>query len=186
MCFIASDETPPSADESIDCQNVLPRRSSPPSHNAPAISPPISVYSNPFWMLRFQIPLWSKLTTWSMPPAKHAHAGERSATVSHARRWRIGLKFIVDTRRNTLQSSAREAMRSVVADSPGRRIECGKRTRIVAVRGDAMASRAEIVVGVVMIDRHHPVRIESGVLVERMSPSGRMHIGFIVWVRAAG
>ena len=55
--FIASEVIPPRVDESIACQNVLPRRSSPPYHNAPPSSAAIEPYSTAFCTLRFQIPL---------------------------------------------------------------------------------------------------------------------------------
>src|SRR5256885_7652737 len=76
-------------------------------------------------------------------------------------------------------------MWTAVGDTSGCRIERGHGGRIVAVCGYAMAPRAEVIVGRRMVDRHRPVRIERSVLVQRMPP-GRVHVGGIVRVGAAG
>ena len=77
-------------------------------------------------------------------------------------------------------------MWTAVGDTSGCRIERGHGSRIVAVRGYAMAPRAEVIVGRRMVDRHRPVRIERSVLVQRMPPGRRVHVGGIVRVGAAG
>src|SRR3981081_1572479 len=77
-------------------------------------------------------------------------------------------------------------MWTTVGYAAGRRIERGHRGRIVAVRGDAMAARAEVIVGSSMVNRHRPIGIERGVLIQRMPPGRRVHVGSIVRVGAAG
>ena len=77
-------------------------------------------------------------------------------------------------------------MRPTVGHGSSRRIECSLRGGIVTVRGDSMATRAEVVVRIRMIHRHRVVDIERGALVDRMPPGERVQVGGIVGIGAAG
>jgi len=109
-----------------------------------------------------------------------------AASAVHQRRRNPVSELIVYACRNPLQPAAGKAVWTAVGYTSGCRIERGHGGRIVAVRGYAVAPRAEVIVGSRMVDRHHPVRIEPGVLVQRMPPGRRVHVGGIVRVGAAG
>ena len=106
-----------------------------------------------------------------------------AASVVHQRRRNPVSELIVYACRNPLQPAAGKAVWTAVGYTSGCRIERGHGGRIVAVRVTPWPP--EVIVGSRMVDRHCPVRIERSVLVQRMPP-GRVHVGGIVRVGAAG
>src|SRR5215471_14383492 len=85
VTFISCATSPAATDESIDLQNVLPRRDSPPSQSAPPTSAAMRPYSTNSWLLRFQMPLSSYGTRRSMP-ARQSDTAPSSSNAAPAMR----------------------------------------------------------------------------------------------------
>src|SRR4029077_7878991 len=81
--FRTSEDTPPMRVASMDCHNVRPKRSSPPSHSAPPTSPTSSTAISAFWLERAHRPELSKLKRESIPSGPPpARAGGVPSTAS--------------------------------------------------------------------------------------------------------